>query len=228
MRLRLAVMLGALVLAGCLGDGARGGPGSSVSATESQTSGPGPGAGCDVAAGLPVPPTWAAHGGAWGTFIQPDLGRPHGFRGAGAADPGLSLLVDHSVPASSAVDAGVDLALVSGRHPDGAGLAFHWSGASYNLVRYSPSEAGWHLFTVVDGERTKANATYPAVAPPGPAWCAWTTLRVLADGRDVQAFQDGQLVLQAALPEGASTSGEAGLFVRGDSVALFAGYARAS
>lgn len=222
------VLLAALaVLAGCLGDGA--GPSPEPSSTASQTSSdPGPSQDCDVDSGLPVLPNWAAHGGAWGTFVQPVPGRPQGIRGAGSADPGLSLLVDHSTPASSTIDASVDFALVSGEHPDGAGLAFHWSGESYNIVRYSPSEGGWHLFTVMDGERTKANATSPTTVPAGPGWCAWTTLRVLAEGAEVQVFQDGQAVLEATLPDGASTSGEAGLFVRGASVALFAGYARAA
>ncbi|HJQ93764.1 MAG TPA: hypothetical protein VJ874_05715 [Candidatus Thermoplasmatota archaeon] len=149
------------------------------------------------------------------------------MRGEGNDDPGLSLLVDHAAPASPSLDASVDLALVSGRHPDGAGLAFHWVGDSYNIVRYSPSEGGWHLFTVIGGERAKVNTTVPPGAPAGPAWCDWTTLRLVAQGAEVQAFQDGGLVLEASLPTGASTSGQAGLFVRGDSVALFADYRQA-
>lgn len=220
------LVLAVAALAGCAGDDAGAGPSASSTGSQTSTS-PGPDVECDLDAALPVPPTWAAHGGSWGTFLQPDLVHAQGYRGAGAADPGLSLLVDHSTPASATADVSVDIALVSGQHPDGAGLAFHWSGDSYNIVRYSPSEGGWHLFTVIDGERTKANATVVADAPAAPQWCAWTTLRVLANGADVQVFQDGEPVLEATLPEGSSTSGEAGLFVRGDSVALFADYARA-
>lgn len=216
-----------VLLAGCLGDSAAPEPGTS--ATASQTpSDPGPAQDCDVDADLPLLPNWAAHDGAWATFVQPDLGMPQGIRGAGSADPGLSLLVDHGTAASSSLDASVEFAMVSGRHPDGAGLAFHWAGESYNIVRFSPSEGGWHLFTVIDGERTKADATAPTTLPALPGWCAWTTLRVLAEGAQVQVFQDGQAVLEATLPDGASTSGEAGLFVRGDSVALFADYQRAA
>jgi hypothetical protein len=218
----LAAMLAAT--AGCADPADPTGAGTS-STSSSATTAPAPGGGdCDVDAPLPLLPTWAGHEGEWSGFVQVDAVRPQGIRGAGdAGDPGLSLLVDHGMEPTSSLDVAVDLALVSGVHPDGAGLAFHWTGPSYNIVRYSPSEGGWHLFTVIEGNRTKVE--------PRPLdvlhWvdpCEWVTLRIVADGRDVRAYQGQSLVLEATLPAAASSSGQAGLFLRGDTVALFDGY----
>lgn len=218
------VLLGAMLVAGCTSPGQDGEPEPS-SLSPSPTPAP-PGRDCDAElGGLPVPPTWAAHGGAWSTVALADALPPHGLRGAGTDDPGLSLLIDHSAGPFTTVEATVEVLLVRGGHPDGAGLAFHWDGPSYNLVRYSPSEAGWHVFTVVEGNRTKLDAAYAPTPPPLPGWCAWTQLRVVARGAEVQVFQDGEAVLEATLPPAASASGQAGLFVRGDGVALFRGYA---
>lgn len=226
----LAVVLTVLTVAspGCL-DAPGGGASPTGTATPSPSPAPPPGptGDCDAGDPLPTAPTWAAHGGTWATFVQAETRHPQGIRGAGAAgEPGLSLLVDHGTPASPSFDASVNFALVSGEHPDGAGLAFHWTGDSYNIVRYSPSEGGWHLFTVIDGERTKVNATANPASMPGPAWCQWTGLRVVAEGANVEVWQDGVSVLRASLPDGASTSGQGGLFLRGDTVALFDGYSR--
>jgi hypothetical protein len=224
--LALAWIALASVLSGCV-DGSDGAPTATGTSTSSSSPSPGPASDCDLDAPLPLAPTWAAHGGTWGSFVQPDVAHPQGIRGEGTpGEPGLSLLVDHGVPASATVDASVRFALVSGFHPDGAGLAFHWAGDSYNLVRYSPSEGGWHLFTVIDGERTKLNATVEPDGPPSPTWCEWTELKVVAAGASVEVWQDDAAVLRTTLPDGASTSGQVGLFLRGDTVALFDQYAR--
>jgi hypothetical protein len=225
---RMVAVLALAALSGCLG--ADGGPGAAPAGPQEPgpepAPAPPPAGDCDAAvSGLPVPPTLVPHGGAWSSFVQPDLQGPQGYRGVGAADPGLSLLVDHAAGSRAEVQATVHMLLVSGAHPDGAGLAFHWQGGSYNIVRYSPSEGGWHVFTVVDGERAKVNATVAPDAPPVPGWCSWTEMSIVARGADVQVFQDGQEVLAAALPDGAATEGEVGLFVRGGSIALFRGLA---
>lgn len=221
----VGAMMGAATLAGCSDDGE--GPEASTSSPTSSTAPPGPDGGdCDVDTRMPTVPTWAAHGGSWEGFLRPDADRPQGIRGDGApGEPGLGLLIDHASGPFDAVEVEVDLALVYGRHPDGAGLVFHWTGDSYNIVRYSPSEGGWHLFTVIDGNRSKVDAPAPATVPKGPSWCEWVTLRVVADGHDIEVFQDGETVLSATLQPDASAKGQAGLFVRGDSVALFDGYA---
>lgn len=199
-------------------------PSSSSSSTTTAPAPPPNGGDCDVDAPLPLLPTWADHAGEWSGFMQVDAARPQGIRGAGdAADPGLSLLVDHGMEPTSALDVEVGFSLVSGVHPDGAGLAFHWTGPSYNVVRYSPSEAGWHLFTIIEGNRTKVE-TEPMDVVRWVEPCDWVTLRVVAEGHDVKAYQGQHLVLEATLPPPASGSGQAGLFLRGDTVALFHGY----
>jgi hypothetical protein len=125
---------------------------------------------------------------------------------------------------ASTLDLNVDLLLASGEHPEGAGVAFHWSGDSYNLVRYSPSEGGWHAFTVIGDNRTKLETPPEPGAPEGPGFCRWATLRVEVVGEDVRVYQDGAAVLTAVLPAEAVREGLAGLFLRGESVGLFTGY----
>lgn len=215
-----------LGIAGCLDDPADTDAPPTSTSSSTPTSAPPPSGGCEAdVASLPLLPTWAAHGGSWSGFAQADPARPQGIRGEGEAEPGLGLLVDHATGPFEAVDVQVQFALVSGRHPDGAGLVFHWDGGSYNIVRYSPSEGGWHLFTVIDGERSKVDTSPLPDAPVLPAWCEWTTLRIVSDGAEVEVLQDGEAVLHATLPSGASAAGQVGLFVRGDTVALFGGYA---
>lgn len=221
-----AMAMALMALAGCTdGAGTGQGDGQGTSSASSSTTGNGPTAGdCDVQAPLPLPPTWVAHGGAWAAFVQVDPGHPEGIRGAGdAGDPGLSLLVDHAMGSLSAIEVQASFALVSGTHPDGAGLVFHWTGPSYNIVRYSPSELGWHLFTVIEGNRTKVEPEPIDVVRAVDA-CEWVTLRIVADGPDVKAYQGEHLILQATLPAEASQAGRSGLFLRGDTVALFDGY----
>jgi hypothetical protein len=225
--LALAAMAALVATGGCLDEGPTQ-DGESTTSSSSSPPTPAPAASCDADAPLPLLPSWAGHGGSWAGFVQADPAHPDGIRGQGdPAEPGLSLLVDHGQQSVPAIVVEVDLALVSGEHPDGAGVAFHWTGASYNIVRYSPSEGGWHLFTVIDGNRTKIDPV-PLDVQRTVDLCQWVQLRVVADGLDVQAYQDGHLILEATLPDAASACGQAGLFLRGNTVALFDDYATRS
>ena len=166
-----------------------------------------------------LPTGWTAYGGTWRIVNASSAGSV--LSGQGDKDPGLSSLVNEGLGKVKGFDLRVELGLLSGADPQGAGVVFDWvDERNYVIVRYSTHEHGWHLFTVIDGERTKEpNATTSTQTDPG--FNVWMDLRVTQrDGR-VEAFHDETQVIDFVLDDRAPREGFVGVFVRGDSRAYF-------
>ena len=73
-------------------------------------------------------------------------------------------------------------------------MVFDWlDPQNYVIIRYSTHEHGWHLFTVVDGERVKQeNATTSTQTDPG--FNAWMSLSVEKEGGQIVA-KDGPVTV---------------------------------
>jgi hypothetical protein len=166
------------------------------------------------------PAGWTVHKGTWGAAENStDKAHPLVLRGAGEAEPGLSSIV---APLSVAdFEAAVAFKMVSGQHPQGAGLVFHFQDDdNYQIIRYSITENGWHLFTVIDGNRQKQNAASVA-GETHPEANQWVDFRVESKAGHVLAYDGATKVIDYQLPTGAAPSGGVGPFVRGDTVAVF-------
>ncbi|MEA3143587.1 MAG: hypothetical protein QOG31_911 [Thermoplasmata archaeon] len=206
----LAAVL-ALSAAGCIGD-------SASTATQAPT-GPVDEA-FDALAPDGKPSGWTVHKGSWGAASNAtDAAHPLVLRGAGVAEPGLSSIV----PPQSFTDfeATVAFKMLSGQHPQGAGLVLQFKDDdNYQIIRYSTTENGWHLFTVTAGNREKQGSASVA-GETHPEQNQWVNLRVVSSGGHVQAFDGATKVIDYTLPATASHSGGVGPFVRGDTVAVF-------
>jgi len=168
------------------------------------------------------PKDWAALDGRWGAAANPSA--PQGLRvmrGEGDADPGFSMLLATPGGDLSDLVAQVSFRMDCIEHPHGVGLVLHVADAgNYQIVRYTATESSWDFFTVKDGVRER----WPdAIVLPGtdPAANAWTTLRVTSEAGRIEAFDGPTKVLAYDLPPGHATAGQAGLFLRGTSSALF-------
>ncbi|MFO1534890.1 MAG: hypothetical protein ABR586_04430 [Thermoplasmatota archaeon] len=166
------------------------------------------------------PTGWTVHKGAWGAAGNgTDKAHPLVLRGAGEAEPGLGSIV---APLSAAdFEASVAFKMMSGEHPQGAGLVFHFQDDdNYQIIRYSITENGWHLFTVIDGNRQKQGAASVA-DETHPEANQWVGFRMESNGGHVLAFDGATKVIDYQLPAGAALRGGLGPFVRGDTVAVF-------
>lgn len=167
-----------------------------------------------------LPSGWIAHHGNW-SMTTGSGGHARVLQGTGQAEPGLSSLVDHKDGVFAVFTLEVDFLMVSGEHPQGAGLVFDWKDENnYQIVRYSISEQGWHLFTVVNGNRNKQSDTTLANTT-NPQFNQWLHLRVVQSSGRVTAYDNATKVLEYTLKPGDSASGFVGVFCRGDTKALF-------
>jgi hypothetical protein len=116
------------------------------------------------------------------------------------------------------VDVSVRFRPVSGREDASGGIVFRaQDGKNYLLVRANALEDNFRLYTVVDGSRSKIAGT----STPAPKLGEWHALRLLAVGDHVQAYLDGQLLIDHH--EGRFTAGRIGLWTKADSVTEFDG-----
>lgn len=205
----IAVLIAGLSLAGCL-EAPLAPPVLATSASE----------GFDTLAPGAIPAGWTAHRGSWGVVGNvTDPTHLLVLRGAGEADPGLSSLV--APVAVGDFNATVSFKMLSGEHPQGAGLVFGFQDEeNHQILRYSLSENGWHLFTVLEGNRQKRSEG-SVVGGTLPQFNEWVTLRVESRGGHVQAFDGSTKVIDYRLPAEAVRVGGVGPFVRGDTVAVF-------
>jgi hypothetical protein len=215
----LALLVAAL-FAGCSGNG-DGDTSTTTSATSEQTIAKTVEEDFDGLAVGARPPSWQFNRGAWGNANNAsDTAHPKVLEGAGDADVGLSSI---TAPGSyTDFEAAVSFKMISGEHPQGAGLVFHYfDDENYQIIRYSASEQGWHLFTMVDGNRQKQDAA--SVTPPttNPEVGVWVDLRVESSGEHVKAFDGNTLVIDYDLPADAARHGRVGPFVRGNTIAAF-------
>jgi beta-xylosidase len=196
----------ASLFAGCLG-----------SETKITTPGLTASGGCNVSIANAAIPGWTVHRGSWAKLASAE---GHADVVCGAASEALSSLV-HEQGEFTDFEAEVSFNMQEG--DSGAGLVIHYEDdQNYNIVRYSPREQGWHIFTVIAGNRQKRDAG--SITPPttNPELDQWVALRVESrDGR-VEAWDGSTKVIDYTLADGASHEGRIGYFLRdAGMVALF-------
>ena len=165
-----------------------------------------------------LPAGWSATDGSW--QVRADDRAPEGDKvlyGQGDADPGFSMALAGSAGSLSDLEMQVSFRIACVEHPSGIGVVLHVAGPEeYQILRFSPTESSWDMFTVKDGvrERQPTAAILPGTDPePG----AWTTLRVTSEGGRIEAFDGATQVLGFDLPAGHAGEGQVGLFLRGAS-----------
>lgn len=121
------------------------------------------------------------------------------------------------------MDAKVQFNIQSTDQPGGAGFVFHYVDAThYYLIRYSPTEVGWHLFLANGGDPDKKGDATLTTTTLGPLLGQWTQLTVSIEGTHIEAKQgDTKVIDYTEQDASAPTVGTVGLFTRGNTVALF-------
>lgn len=200
-RLLLASLLASsLLLAGCAGDE---GPGDQTPTETATDYCPGIDASTQVL-------TWTKHGGEWGAQAA-GAGRQDVV--CGQADRALSSLVNDLAGPFGNLEANVDFYMLGG--DSGAGLVLHFQDEqNFNIVRYSVREQGWHLFTVVEGNRQKQDEASFNPPTTNPDYNEWVSLRVTSQDGHIQAFDGDTKVIDYLLKPEASHTGRVGYFLR--------------
>jgi len=125
----------------------------------------------------------------------------------------FNVIVAPSGPYSD-VDVAMKFKPMSGREDASGGVVFRFSDGRYYVVRANALENNFRLYTYDRGQRQIATAS---VKPP--ALGQWHTVRVVALGDHVQAWLDGQLLLDHR--DARFKSGRVGLWTKADSVTAF-------
>jgi len=125
----------------------------------------------------------------------------------------FNVIVAPSGPYSD-VDVAMKFKPMSGREDASGGVVFRFSDGRYYVVRANALENNFRLYTYDRGRRQIATAS---VKPP--ALGQWHTVRVVALGDHVQAWLDGQLLLDHR--DARFKSGRVGLWTKADSVTAF-------
>lgn len=114
----------------------------------------------------------------------------------------------------SDVDVSVRFKPISGREDASGGIVFRFSEGRYYVVRANALEDNYRLYYYDRGRYQLATAR---VRPP--ALGQWHTLRVVAVADLIQAYLDGQLLLNHR--DSRFRSGQIGLWTKSDSVTAF-------
>jgi hypothetical protein len=112
------------------------------------------------------------------------------------------------------VDASVRFKPISGRQDASGGIVFRFSDGKYYLVRANALEDNFRLYYYDQKRYQLATATVKS-----PALGQWHTLRVVAVANLIQAYLDGQLLLDHR--DSRFHSGQVGLWTKADSVTAF-------
>jgi 3-keto-disaccharide hydrolase len=112
------------------------------------------------------------------------------------------------------VDVSTRFKPISGREDASGGIVFRFSDGRYYVVRANALEDNFRLYYYDRGRRQLASAR---VQPP--ALGQWHTLRVVAIGDHIQAYFNGQLLLDHH--DARFRSGQVGLWTKADSVTAF-------
>ncbi|MHB1260790.1 MAG: family 16 glycoside hydrolase [Thermoplasmatota archaeon] len=197
----LLLFLTSVGFAGCTTPG-DGGPSTTTSTATDADVCPGVGETTAVAG-------WTAHGGQWG---EVDSMEGHDGVVCGEAGDALQSLV-RTAGIFSNLEANVSFNMLAG--DSGAGLVIHFADdENFNIVRYSPREQGWHLFTMVGGNRQKQDDA--SVTPPttNPELHEWVKLRIVSTDGHIEAYHGNIKVIEYRLPPEASHEGRVGYFLR--------------
>jgi hypothetical protein len=112
------------------------------------------------------------------------------------------------------VDVSVRFKPISGREDASAGIVFRFSDGRYYIVRANALEDNFRLYYY---DRSRYQIATAKVKPP--ALGQWHTLRVVAVADLIQAYLDGQLLLDHR--DSRFHSGQVGLWTKADSVTAF-------
>ena len=168
-----------------------------------------------------MPTGWAVHnGGTWTAFSNSsDTEHPNSLKGVGKADPGFSSLV--GLQSYTDFEATMKFRIEDGVEQQAAGIVVHfYDDGNYQIIRYSINENSWHLFTFVDGTRTKQpDATLEAQTHPD--FHQWIDLRVESKEGVITVHDGTTKVIEYRLSASDIDFGGIGPFVRGDATALF-------
>ena len=117
----------------------------------------------------------------------------------------------------SDVDVTVRFKPTSGKIDASGGIIFRArDGGHYYVVRANSLENNFRLYTVVDGHRRQIASTRVVA----PALGQWHTLRVVAAGERIQAYLNGDLLLDHT--DTRFTTGRVGLWTKADAITEFA------
>lgn len=206
----LLALLSASLLSGCTQSGSGDGATADMPAPKDP---------CPQAFGGTRVAGFTGHNGNWSLATA-------GFsKVCGEGDKAVNSLVKDGLGPFTDFEATLHFQMLERDHPEydaGAGMVIHFQDdANFQIVRYSPREQGWHLFTMTAGVREKQGDA--SVTPPttNPGFHAWVELRVRSEGGHVTAFDGTTKVIDYTLPEGAATSGGVGYFLRAQQAAEF-------
>lgn len=217
--LPLVLLVTALALAGCASDDPEEGTTTSSTTTSSRQQDPDP---CPTVNDATVVPGWTKNGGQWGPVADLD---GHTTVVCGKATSSLNSLVDTLSGPAENLELNVTFVMLDGDHglsddeldsaDAGAGVVLHFvDTGNYTIVRYSPREQGWHVFTVVDGNRQKQNEGTVAGSTTNPEYGQWVSLRVRSVDGHLEAWDGTTKVIDYMLPAQAAQSGLVGYFLR--------------
>ena len=130
-----------------------------------------------------------------------------------AVENAFNVIVAPGGPYSD-VDVSVRFKPMSGREDASGGIVFRFSEGRYYVVRANALEDNFRLYYYDLGRRQLATAR---VRPP--ALGQWHSLRVVAVGDRLQAYLNGQLLLDHR--DSRFRSGQVGLWTKADSVTAF-------
>jgi 3-keto-disaccharide hydrolase len=156
---------------------------------------------------------WKTVEGQWG--IEEMGGAPSGKRVLvqRATKNQFNVIVAPGEPYSD-VDVSVRFKPISGREDASGGIVFRFADGKYYVVRANALEDNFRFYYFDQKRYQLASAT---VKPP--ALGQWHTLRVVAVGDLVQAYLDGELLLDHR--DSRFRSGQVGLWTKSDSVTAF-------
>jgi Domain of Unknown Function (DUF1080) len=156
---------------------------------------------------------WKTVDGKWTVEEMP--GAPSGkrvlmLRPQGSA---FNVIVAPGGPYSD-VDVSVRFKPISGSEDASGGIVFRFSEGRYYVVRANALEDNFRLYYYDNGRRQLATAK---VKPP--AFGQWHTLRVVAVADHIQAYLNGQLLLDHR--DSRFKAGQIGLWTKSDSMTAF-------
>jgi len=156
---------------------------------------------------------WKTVEGKW--TVEEMAGAPSGKRVLvqGATTNQYNVIIAPGGPYTG-VDISVRFKPISGKEDASAGIVFRFSDGKYYLVRANALEDNFRFYHFDQKRYQLASA---AVKPP--ALGQWHTLRVVAVADLIQAYLNGQLLLDRR--DSRFSSGQIGLWTKSDSVTAF-------
>ena len=156
---------------------------------------------------------WKAIDGQWTVEEMP--GAPSGKKVLvqRAVENQFNVIVAPGGPYTD-VDVSVRFKPISGLEDASGGIVFRFSEGRYYVVRANALEDNFRLYYY---DRSRYQLATARVKPP--ALAQWHTLRVVAVGDHIQAYLNGQLLLDHR--DSRYRSGQIGLWTKADSVTAF-------